>query len=450
MKNIFKVNQISKTNFFLIIIISSLICWGLNIILELNSLESVLQSHWQILDLSILFSDPMNSILYLHSQPPLLNTILIFLDKITGSAYENFVLFNSILIGCITSLIFKIIFDRTKNFTISLVLSSCYLLYPTTLLNIGYPFYPCISAFGYMLLLYSFHLNNINQSKSFIYFSFACILLSLTRSSFSILHTLIFILIFYFYTFNSRFPSKKFLIITSLTIILSLVIPFKNLILYDFFGTSSWAPINISKGFGVPRQDGHMLAPNKILEIYPSLECKNSYHKQDSILTKSNAEANYNSCIIIEYAKIIKYEKLSGYDLKIHLKRILSNTVQYFSPSDKYFFLKNRESIHAYSNFFNYIQITIPLTSKTDNRNFFIHEIRVLLLLLLSLGFFYAFVFRDKFLIISIIIILIHFATHVLTDGSEGKRFVFDIEFIFFILIGLIIQSTKIYNKTKY
>ncbi len=446
-KNIFKINQISKINFFLIFIFTSLICWVLNLSLGLNTLESILKSHWQILDLSILFSDPVNSILYLHSQPPLLNAILIFLNKVGGSIYENFVFFNSILIGCIASLIFKILFDISKNLPMSLLLSFCFIIYPTTLLNIGYPFYQCISAFGYMLLLYSFHLTNINQLRSIICFSIACILLSLTRSSFTILHTFIFIVIFYFYTFNFRFPSKNFIILISLTVILSLIVPFKNLFLYNFFGTSSWAPINIAKGFGVPRQEGYMLSPNKILEIYPTLECADSYHFQDINLIKTNGEANYNSCIILEYAKIIKEEKLSGYDLKLHFKRILSNTVQYFSPSDKYFFLKNRDSIKSYANIVNYIQLTIPLTSKIDSRELFIHEVRIILLILLGLGIFYSFTSRDKFLSICIIIILIHFFTHVFTDGSESKRFVFDIEFIFFILIGLIVKSIQDYKK---
>ena len=50
-------------------------------------------------------------------------------------------------------------------------------------------------------------------------------------------------------------------------------------------------------------------------------------------------------------------------------------------------------------------------------------------------------------MLICLILVMIHFFTHALTDGSEGKRFVFDVEFIFFIMIGIIIKSTQKFKK---
>ena len=447
MKKFIDTQKLSKFNLFTYFFLISFVCWGLNISFNLNSLEGILKSHWQILDLPTLFSEPFESILFLHSQPPLLNIVIFLMDFIKGHIYDNFVILNSILIGAIASLILKILFDITKKLFMSIILSFCYVIFPTTLLNVGYPFYQCISAFGYMLLIYSFHLTNYDKSRAYIYFFFSCLLLSLTRSSFTILHTLSFIIIFYYYIFSFKLPSKKFLMTIFFTFIFSIIIPVKNLILYDFFGTSSWAPLNISKGLGIPRQDGYMISPNKILNIYPSLKCENSYHSQDTRLIKGNGEANYNSCIVLEYSKIVKKEKLKGYSLIKHSKRVLSNTVQYFSPSDKYFFLKNRDSIEPYANFINYLQLSVPITSKRDSRNLLVHEIRFTLILILSSALFYSFIFRDKFLLICLILVMIHFFTHALTDGSEGKRFVFDVEFIFFIMIGIVIKSTQKFKK---
>lgn len=442
-----KFKNINQLNFFLFFSFTFTVSWGLNVSLNLNSLSNVLNNHYQIMDLELLFLEPVKSLLFLHSQPPLLNTIIFFLNKAGNSVYENFVIFNSLLVGCVATLMLKILFDRSKNLFLSIFISLIYILFPSTLLNVSYPFYPCLTSFGYTLLLYSFHITNKKFSKSLIYFSIACILLSLTRSSFSLFHLFFFIIIFYVYNLNSKINLKKFYIAIFFVSIISLIVPFKNKFHYGFFGTSSWAPLNIGEAFGVKRQYGYFISPKKISEIYPELECKNSYHIQDKILVKSSGGSNYNSCLMIEYATIVKNEIIEGYNILDHAYRILSNTVQYFSPSDKYFFLTNRDKISDYANFINYLQLTFKLTSKLDNRNLAIHEIRVLLILLLFGALFYSYSFKNKFLFLCFLIIFIHFITHVIVGGPEGKRFIFDIEFIFFIIFGLIFQFIKDKNK---
>ena len=50
---------------------------------------------------------------------------------------------------------------------------------------------------------------------------------------------------------------------------------------------------------------------------------------------------------------------------------------------------------------------------------------------------------RNAYMTICLTIVIIHFASHVLTDGYESKRFVFDIEFIFFIIGGLLVNEFR-------
>ena len=99
MKKFIDTQKLSKFNLFTYFFLISFVCWSLNISFNLNSLEGILKSHWQILDLPTLYSEPFESILFLHSQPPLLNIVIFLMDFIKGHIYDNFVILNSILIG---------------------------------------------------------------------------------------------------------------------------------------------------------------------------------------------------------------------------------------------------------------------------------------------------------------------------------------------------------------
>lgn len=422
--------------------------WCLNVSLGLNSLNWVITYHWQFLDIPTLILDPLNSILYQHTQPPLLNLIIILLSNLNGSLYDNFVILNSLLVGCIAVIIFKILYDSTKNIILSLIISFSFLIFPTTMLNTSYPFYTCLTAFGYALLIYSFHLNSLNFSRSIVYFVISCILLSLTRSSFTILHQVFFIVIFFLYNLSFKTYSKKIFIIPILIILPSLIVPLKNYILYDFFGSSSWAPLNIAKGVGIEvkthdKNYSFFPTPKMINEIYPKLQCKHSYHPQDTMYEKFNGRANYNSCLVLEYSRIIKNQNLKEYKLKKHMKNFLVNTTKYFSPSDNYKMLKNRDSIEHYANIVKYLQLTIPIYKSH-------YEIRLILLIIIFLSLICSILFKDKFLLFCLILIFSHYFTHVVTDGMESKRFVFDIEFIFFILFGLIYSKYEEFLKFKH
>ena len=442
-----QLEKFEKFHGFLIFILTSLIAYSLTKILNLDSLEDVLVSHWQILDIPVLVSEPIQSLLYLHAQPPLLNALIFLAHKIGGPAYENLILFNSLFIGTVSAIIFKSLLIKKCSIRIALFLSVSYAIFPSTLLNVAYPFYPCLTALGYALLLYGFVMVKQDFGWSVIVFSTACILLSLSRSSFSLVHTIFFIVMYFLYVRKLIVFKSSLVFILALTLLLSLAIPIKNFIFYGFFGSSSWSSLNLAKGVGILNQHGYFINAKKIKELYPYLECKNSYHSQDTADSKTSGSANFNSCLVLEYSNIIKSKKLAGYSALTHVNLILRNTLVYFSPSDKYTFLSNRTQIASYANFVNYLQLTLPLTEFLKSFGFSTHqevfEIRLLLVGLIIIGTVFAITKRNACMVICLTIIIIHYASHVLTDGYESKRFVFDIEFIFFIIGGLLVNEFR-------
>lgn len=409
---------------------------------ELDVLESeVFESYFQVLDLPILFSDPLKSIIYQHSQPPLFNILIFLLHIIGGSLYENFIILNVLSISTISIIILKILYEMTNKFKFAFIISFCFLIFPSTILYATYSFYPCITALGYATLIYSFYISEKQKFKSIIIFSFSLVFLTLIRSSFSFLHLFFYVFIYLIYTWSNKKTLKTYWSLF-LIIILCLAVPIKNYFLYDFFGSSSWGPINVAFGVGIQRDGGYWLSPEELKIKYPGIKCKKSYHAQDKNLTKINGFPNFNSCLYIEYAKIISNEKMSGYKFLTHAKYFVSNSIRYFSPSDKYRVLsQSREKIRSYSDFVNYMQMTIPLIKD--------YEISLLKIILLVMSSIISVLKKDKFLAISFVVISSHWITHAATDGYESARFVYDIEFIFFLILGSLINYLLSRNKIK-
>lgn len=403
--------------------------------LELTS--AILDHYWQYLDIESLINDPVNSILFLHSQPPMLNILVKFFSLFgKENIFHIFIIFNSICIGLTATVIFTIILQRTNSVSKGILFSFLYLVLPSTMLNGGYPFYPAMTAFMYSLIVLSFHLSDKKPQTGLLLISFSIILLSLTRGSFTFAHAFLFYLLYLIFVSRGAIKAQVISIVGLITLIFSIIVPLKNLYFYDFFGTSSWSPINIAYGVGIPRDKWYWMEPSEIQKSYPDLKCKNSYHFQDSALSKENGFPNFNSCLIIEHGRMIASESLPKYNPVIHAKYFLTNTAIYFSPSDKYRELINRKNIENYADLMSFAQLTVKISDK--------HEIRILLLIILLLCGYLSLSRKDKFLGICIAIIVTHYFSHAITDGYESQRFVFDIEFIFLILCGLMFQNMQL------
>ena len=138
---------------------------------------------------------------------------------------------------------------------------------------------------------------------------------------------------------------------------------------------------------------------------------------------------------------MIALDSLPKYNPTIHAKYFLTNTAFYFSPSDKYRELINRKNIENYADLMNFAQLTVKISDK--------HEIRILLLIILLISVYLSLARKDKFISVCTAIVVSHYLSHAIIDGYESQRFVFDIEFIFIILCGLIFQNVQLKSVTE-
>lgn len=210
-----------------------------------------------------------------------------------------------------------------------------------------------------------------------------------------------------------------------------LIVPVKNFILYDFWGSTSWAPLNLARGVGLPQDQFNsffFVAPQHIKDEFPDLRCKHSYGYQDTALKKGSGDHNFNSCYEIEYAKIVKEKLKNEYSLERHWTNITEFALEYFSSPEGFYNDSRDPRLAKYAYWTSRAQLTVLLPQG--------RELRLLPFLCLALALVAWFLQRDAFFPAAISIICIHFLTHTLTDGYEARRFVFDIECLFYALFG--------------
>lgn len=434
-------NSISKIDFYLnrapcftniaIFIVIFLLLYNFIIFFNLDTLHSVLDNHWQIADIEALKRDPVSSLLHLHSQPPLFNFFYWILSVLPGNAYDNFVILNTFCQTIVALILILLTANILKTKVGGIILGILYVISPSVLLNSAYPFYPPLTSMGFSLLIYGFYLLKIKPKIASILIGFSICYLYMIRSSFSLLAGIILITLYIFIARNDL--SKIFIsIVTSITLIILSALPLKNLFMYDFFASSSWTPVNLIMTFGIKAPLGPFPTPGWIRENFPELTCKKSYGILDTENNKANGMPNYNSCFYIAYIDKYGHISLDSLNFFIYFKNVARNVIQYFNTPDGYYFLKNRDQIKTYSFVYNLTFLTLY------------YKFQQIRLLCIFLVFFLCYqVYRDRRYFSSCLLIIfsLHFFAHILTDGGESRRHVFDVEFFFFIIFALFISS---------
>jgi hypothetical protein len=249
---------------------------------------------------------------------------------------------------------------------------------PSVILNIAYPFYTCVTALGYSLIAFGFHLTKRYTLRSLSAFSTGIILLTFTRQSFTLVHVLLSCLWFYFLGKDRFRESKLHLKKLLLTLfLLTMILPAKNLYYYGFFGSSSWLPQTLASGWKLSSPLGPFPSPSKIAETYPTLKCSSVHTRSDVMFVKSNGQPNFHSCLLLEYSKVVLKNGLEGYDPEKHLKGIIDYVGEYFSLPDEYKFLTNRENIRFYAELMEIPQLAVTYTFFTKGST---HELRLILI----------------------------------------------------------------------
>lgn len=428
--NFFLDNPVKSRYIFLVIFF--FVLYGIVISFNLDTLSSVLDNHWQTADIESLKKDPTAALLHLHSQPPLFNFFFWLMAIIPGEAYDHFVILNCLAQSLVALIVVEISRSYLKSPLSGLAIGMLYLLSPAVLLNSAYAFYPPLTSMGFALLIYAFFLLSDRPKFASVLVGFSVCYLYMIRSSFSL--PAAFILLCIFTYISRKYISKVFLVtvlVFSTVILLSL--PIKNYVMYGFFGSSSWTPLNLVMTFSIKTPLGVFATPEEIRKEYPNLTCKKSYGLLDTEDKKANGEPNYNSCYYIAYIdEQIPNVAFKNVDLLIYLKNVKGNIGSYFDTPDGYYFLMNREKIAPYIMVYNTGLLTLP---------FKFHQTRVAMILLVFYLIYRVKKDKAQFPSVLLTVLALHFFAHVLTDGGESRRHVFDMEFVFYLVFSMFIGS---------
>ena len=191
--------------------------------------------YWQFFPKDLLKNDLINSIIYNHYQPPLLNFIVGLSMKITDS-YVIILQYLYLIIGFFSFFLIYLILKKFKfSEKFSLIITIILMIFPTTILYENHLYKEYLTFFFLILLFYkTFNEKKEYDYKDILLISVSLSLLCLTRETFHIFWGFIFI---YFIQKNLSF-SKKIYLILIFTLIVS---PFylKNLILFNKFAINS-------------------------------------------------------------------------------------------------------------------------------------------------------------------------------------------------------------------
>jgi hypothetical protein len=405
----------------------TLVAW-----LGLDTLADVLEKHWQFLDLARLDAHPLGSLWQLHAQPPLLNALAWLLGRMPGDRYEDFIHLNALCTAVTGMLLYIVALRESRQRWLARLVTAAYVLSPAVLLNTAYPFYPTLTAMGYAVVAYALSIVSERPKRSFALTVGAFMFLALLRSSFTPLHALAILAVF----LACATPKPKLGMcgwIIALGVAVTLITPVKNLLAYHAFVASSWSTLNLAKGFGIETGDGDFFPrPDVIRERHPELTCPYSYGDQDRPDFKSNGEPNYNSCLVLAYANAKRSALWHGYDFRTHARNVKYYLLNYVSLPDEYMFLKNRPAIGPYADGVARAELAWRTPSGL--------RLRLLIPLLVLVSAFVALRLQSRFMLGLLTLLGLHMVSHILTDGAEGARFVFDMEFAYYLLLGLVLN----------
>ena len=209
-------------------------------------IASPLDSAKQFLDPALLQHDLLSSLWYLHSQPPLFN---LFLGLVLKTASDPAVLYelcfraSGLLIPlCMYGALALLGANRIAAFLVTLF----FMLNPSLILYESLLYYSHVE--GVLIIAAVFFLARWGlREKKFdlVVFWLLLVCLGLTRSLFHPLFFVVLALVVSFFLWRQNKPMRSFALVAVFAMLPLAAWCLKNLIIFGFFGTSSWAGMSL-------------------------------------------------------------------------------------------------------------------------------------------------------------------------------------------------------------
>jgi hypothetical protein len=350
------------------------------ILKKLGILFIVCDKSMHLPDFSLLVSEPFTSLLYLHSQPPLLSFIYIL------ALHTGHVLVTLKLIYMLMGLLMGFMLIRTLallrgSSLLAFVLVVIFFLTPPVMLYQYFGLYTFLEIFFVVLMLWAFLEWTRKERSSFLAFFFlGFMLLTLTRAY---VHPFLLPVIACLLAYIYKEKRRVILIQGLLFSLFPISIVVKNMLLFSILSTSSWFGINFSRPTQYAFKKEYLLKLHDEGKIRGYLYRLGSFNDPKDIVLyfpfkskgmpiiddylKSNGEPNYNHVSYIDYSKALLEEEL--YLLKHNPLKYMISIKQGFylgmMPSSNYGFIAvNRFKLGFWDEFYNkYLCLRIKYNS---------------------------------------------------------------------------------------
>tara|TARA_B100000989_G_scaffold293501_1_gene271007 strand:- start:665 stop:1990 length:1326 start_codon:yes stop_codon:yes gene_type:complete len=438
-------NNIKNKNNYLIFLLISIYLLSRYILYDYFQIKAdpnVLKPGWHVLDLYFLNKDLLNSILYLHSQPPLWNLIIgIFTKIVNGNLINTSILLNLLnyvlTIGIIT-FTYKILieFKVTKklSFFITLIL---------VIFNPNVIFYENITIYNHLLaflftqlfwLVIKFFKTKKNLYEFLLYLNI-CIQSLVWAGMHPVILIFFFIVISLLKKSLFNLGSICFMII----FFISLSPLIKNKIIFNKFSNSTWLGINLASTLN-NLDDAQCLYQIIYPDSYESYRLNYNREIHHPIARANSGYAYRNSVTQIFFSDTClskSLQQIKKTPIEYIKGRFIATVVSHSKFGFEYIYLRPQN--FSFNNFF-YDKKFLKIT-----KQFIIIIYMLLFYIFLTKKIFTKNNYRAEFILILSTYIFCNLISH-LFNGYEQERFMYQFQILHVIFIAKI-MSYFLYEK---
>jgi F0F1-type ATP synthase assembly protein I len=332
---------------------------------------------WQYADPDFLRNNLLQTVYYLHSQPPLFNVFLgIILKSFPGHESIVFGLVYKALGLALAVSLFALMRKFHVRDWISIPVTVLFIISPSAILYENWLFYTypitvllCVAA----LFLYRFTRGH-RLSDGVFFFALLAIIV-LTRSMFHLLWFVLFLIVL---VYHDKLNRKRIITACLIPLILVSALYIKNLVLFGSFTSSTWLGLSFAKFTTLRLSENErkaLIDEGRISELnlihpYSDFDEFRAYIRSDQktgipildqekkIVPPHGSSTNYNHIGFIQISRQYFRDGLTVLRLypETYVQSIMSAFSIYFFPSSTLSFLDaNREHIRRLDEFYNSI-----------------------------------------------------------------------------------------------
>jgi hypothetical protein len=287
--------------------------------------DGLLHNAYQLLDVRLLHDDPITSIFYLHSQPPLFNALTASVVQLPAGAVRPVLAVGWVAAGLATALLMYATMARLGVRTSLAVAVVCvYLVAPETLLTESWFFYSQLQMLLTALLLYALaRFAASGRTADGVLFTSSVAALVLLRASF---HPLLMVVVVVIVWRQLRLDLRQLALIAAVPLLVVGAWSVKNVAVFDSWTNSTWAGMNLSylARAGVTQARCEQLVAQHAVSAdacQKAFRPPSAYAEQfprtahygvpaTDRLTKSTGQPNFNASVYIDVAARYQHDAI--------------------------------------------------------------------------------------------------------------------------------------------